>query len=194
LIIHVTFGTTWGTYHIESKTKRMTNQQTEFMVLYEPLHRRLNNYCRSIASNRADAHDLLNDTLLAAYEQFEKLENRDRFGGYLFTIASNLFKKQLRRKKFRGTYDEKESLMLEDLAANTETRAELSIVMQKMELLPSLQREALILFHISDLPLEEIRNIQGGSLSAVKQRIKRGRERLMQLCTERQQTVITLFF
>jgi RNA polymerase sigma-70 factor (ECF subfamily) len=85
-------------------------------------------------------------------------------------------------------------LLIEDLAVDAESRAELSIVMQKMEQLPALQREALILFHISDLPLEEIRNIQGGSLSAVKQRIKRGRERLMQLCTERQQILITLFF
>lgn len=172
----------------------MTNQQTEFMALYGPHHIKLSNYCRSMARNRADADDLLNDTILAAYAQFDKLENRERFAGYLFTIASNLFKKQLRRKKFRGKYDEKEALMLEDLAADTETRAELSIVMQKMELLPGLQREALILFHISDLPMEEIRNIQGGSLSAVKQRIKRGRERLMQLCTERQQILITLFF
>ncbi|MBN2805209.1 MAG: RNA polymerase sigma factor [Prolixibacteraceae bacterium] len=172
----------------------MTKHQTEFMALYEPLHLRLSNYCRSMARNRADADDLLNDTILAAYEQFDKLENPDRFAGYLFAIASNLFKKQLRRKKFRGNYNEKEALLLEDLATDTESRVELSIVMQKMELLPALQREALILFHISDLPMEEIRNIQGGSLSAVKQRIKRGRERLMQLCTERQQLLITLFF
>ncbi len=172
----------------------MTGPQNQFMALYGPLHQRLSNYCRSMARNRTDADDLLHDTILAAYSQFEELENPDRFAGYLFTIASNLFKKQLRRKKFRGRYDEKEALMLEDLAADNETRAELSLIMQKMELLPALQREALILFHISDLPMEEIRNIQGGSLSAVKQRIKRGRERLMQLCTERQQTVITLFF
>jgi RNA polymerase sigma-70 factor (ECF subfamily) len=172
----------------------MTNQQTEFMALYEPLHQRLSNYCRSMAHNRDDAGDLLNDTLLAAYEQFGQLEQPDRFAGYLFTIASNLFKKQLRRKKFRGKYDEKEALMMEDLTIDPETRTELSIVMQKMELLPKLQREALILFHISDLPMEEIQNIQGGSLSAMKQRIKRGRERLMQLCTERQQLLITLLF
>jgi RNA polymerase sigma-70 factor, ECF subfamily len=172
----------------------MTNQQTEFMALYEPLHQRLSNYCRSMAHNRDDAGDLLNVTLLAAYEQFGQLENPDRFAGYLFTIASNLFKKQLRRKKFRGKYDEKEALMMKDLSIDTETRAELSIVMQKMELLPNLQREALILFHISDLPLEEIRNIQGGSLSAVKQRIKCSRERLMQMCIERQRQVITLIF
>ena len=172
----------------------MTNHQIEFMALYEPVHSRLSNYCRSMVRNRADAEDLLHDTVVAAYEQFGRLENPDRFAGYLFSIASNLFKKQLRKKKFSGKYDEKEALMLEDLTVDTETRADLSVVMQKMELLPGLQREALILFHISDLPMEEIRNIQGGSLSAVKQRIKRGRERLMQLLTERQQIIITLLF
>lgn len=172
----------------------MTNHQIEFMALYEPVHSRLSNYCRSMVRNRADAEDLLHDTVVAAYGQFGQLENPDRFAGYLFTVASNLFKKQLRKKKFSGKYEEKEALMLEDVAVDAETRAELSVVMQKMELLPGLQREALILFHISDLPMEEIRNIQGGSLSAVKQRIKRGRERLMQLLTERQQILITLLF
>lgn len=164
------------------------------MTLYEPVHQRLSSYCRSMATCRADAEDLLHDTILAAYEQFESLEQPERFAGYLFTIASNLFKKQLRKKKFKGKYNEKEALLLKDLGLNPEQQAELSVVMQKMELLPALQREALILFHISDIPMEEIRNIQGGSLSAVKQRIKRGRERLMLLLTEPQRKVMTLIF
>ncbi|MDA3927672.1 MAG: RNA polymerase sigma factor [Prolixibacteraceae bacterium] len=162
------------------------------MKLYEPIHQRLSNYCRSMASCRADAEDLLNDTALAAFEQFDKLEDASAFAGYLFTIASNLFKKQIRRKKFRGNYNEKEALLIADLNVDAETRTELSLIMQKIDMLPNLQREALILFHISDLPLEEIRKIQGGSLSAVKQRIKRGRERLMQMLTEKQRQVVSL--
>ena len=169
-------------------------QQTTFMTLYEPVHQPLSNYCRSMAACRADAEDLLHDTVLAAYEQFGSLEHTDRFAGYLFTIASNLFKKQLRKKKFHGKYNEKDAMLLEDLSLNPEHMAELRMILHKMELLPAMQREALILFHISDLPMEEIRNIQGGSLSAVKQRIKRGRERLMQLLTEPQRKVITLIF
>ena len=169
-------------------------KQADFMKLYEPIHQRLSNYCRSMATCRADAEDLLHDSVLAAYEQFKSLENTDRFAAYLFTIASNLFKKQLRRNKFKGNYVEKEALLLEELGLNPEHQAELALVMQKMELLPQLQREALILFHISDLQLEEIRNIQGGSLSAVKQRIKRGRERLMHLLTVPQRKVLTLIF
>jgi len=164
------------------------------MQLYEPVHTRLSNYCRSMTGNRSDAEDLLHDTITAAFEQFEKIESTERFAAYLFTIASNLFKKQLRRKKFIGSFKEKEALLLEDLGLSPEIQTEMAVVLQRMELLPKLQREALILFHISDLPLEEICNIQGGSLSAVKQRIKRGRERLVQLCTERQKILITLFF
>ena len=39
-------------------------------------------------------------------------------------------------------------------------------------------RETVVLFDVSDLSLEEIRRIQGGTLSGVKMRLKRGRERL----------------
>lgn len=170
------------------------SKQTEFMQLYEHVHLRLSNYCRSMCLCRADAEDLQNDSVLAAFEQFDQLQNKQAFAGYLFSIASNLYKKQFRRKKFTGNYNEKESLLIADLDVDAETRTELGLIMQKMELLPKLQREALILFHITDLPMEEIRKIQGGSLSAVKLRIKRGRERLMQMLTERQRQVVTLIF
>lgn len=180
--------------HNNRKQTANMSKQNSFMQLYEPLHLSFSNFCRSMANNYADAEDLMHDSLIAAFEQFEQLEDNKRFAGYLFTIASNLFKKQLRRKKFKGNYIEKEALLLEDLGLNPEYRTELAVIMQKMEQLPQKQKEALILFHISDLPLEEIRNIQGGSLSAVKQRIKRGRERLMQLLTDPQQKVLTLIF
>jgi DNA-directed RNA polymerase specialized sigma24 family protein len=35
-----------------------------------------------------------------------------------------------------------------------------------------------VLFEISGFPLEEIRQLQGGTLSGVKSRLKRGREQL----------------
>jgi DNA-directed RNA polymerase specialized sigma24 family protein len=53
------------------------------------------------------------------------------------------------------------------------------IIYNKILSLPDKMSEALILFHISDLSLEEIQKIQGGSLSGVKLRLKRGREKIM---------------
>jgi hypothetical protein len=39
-------------------------------------------------------------------------------------------------------------------------------------------RETVVLFEVSDFTLEEIHKVQGGSLSGVKLRLKRGRELL----------------
>jgi RNA polymerase sigma-70 factor (ECF subfamily) len=39
-------------------------------------------------------------------------------------------------------------------------------------------REAIVLFEISGFTLDEIRDVQGGTLSGVKSRLKRGREML----------------
>jgi len=39
--------------------------------------------------------------------------------------------------------------------------------------------QALILFHIADMCIEDIRDIQGGSLSAVKSRLQRGRQKVL---------------
>ncbi len=54
-----------------------------------------------------------------------------------------------------------------------------------MASLPEKQREALALFEISGLSIEEVREIQGGSLSAVKMRLVRGREQLALLLRSR---------
>ena len=57
---------------------------------------------------------------------------------------------------------------------------EFSLIYEKIMSLPQKTAETMILFHISDLSLEDIRSIQGGSLSGVKLRLKRGREKLLE--------------
>ena len=47
--------------------------------------------------------------------------------------------------------------------------------------LPPKQKEALVLYEITGLTLKEIREIQGGTLSGVKSRLKRGRNSLSEL-------------
>lgn len=54
---------------------------------------------------------------------------------------------------------------------------------QALSKLVSEQRESVILFEIVGLSIKEIMEIQGVSESAVKQRLKRGRERLTELLT-----------
>jgi RNA polymerase sigma-70 factor (ECF subfamily) len=52
-----------------------------------------------------------------------------------------------------------------------------------LALLPDEQRECLVLFEITGFSIKEIMEIQNSSESAIKQRLKRGRAKLLEILT-----------
>ncbi len=68
-----------------------------------------------------------------------------------------------------------------DNGATAEHKLEIKELYEAMQELPEKQRETIVLFEISGLSLNEIMEIQGDSLSAVKSRLVRGREKLSQI-------------
>ncbi len=169
-------------------------QHTRFLSLYKPISARLSNYCRHITDSPADAEDLLHDTILATFEKMDQLKSDAAFPAFMYATAYNIYSKQLRRRKFKGRYSETAAAFLKDAQTSAELLTDLNLIFEKMKKLPTAQHEAMMLFYVADLPLEEIRNIQQTSLSAVKLRIRYGKEKLLKLLNEQQkQIVLTLF-
>lgn len=155
-------------------------QQERFIQLYEPVHRALLRYCEALTRHPDTAKELVSEVVLEALENFHKLRDEAAFLGFLFGIARNC-----RRRKYRRMARETD---LQDAALNRvdqdpgpDQSAEVSLLYDAMVKLPEKQQEALMLFEVSGFSLEEIRKIQGGSLSGVKLRLKRGRVKLKQL-------------
>jgi RNA polymerase sigma-70 factor (ECF subfamily) len=167
---------------------------SEFIELYEPIHAQLTRFCRAISGNTEDAKDLVNDTVLNAIESFDRIKDKSAFKSYMFSIASNLSKKKFRRSKFNAAFNEGEINQIVDLSQNPEYFADFKIIYNQILALPDKIAEAIILFHISDLSLEEIQQIQGGSLSGVKLRLKRGREKLFSQFKSPQQLKVAMLF
>lgn len=155
--------------------------QEEFLRLLLPLRDRLTHYARAVSRTREEADDLVGDAILGALEGFGKLRNPEAFAGYLFRIASRLQKRRRWRRRIFGVYDEGRAHAIGSGGPSPETAAEVVLLYRALEKLPAAQREAVVLFEISGLALEEIRVIQGGSLSAIKSRISRGRQELARL-------------
>lgn len=153
-------------------------KQLEFMKLYEPVHVKLNRYVHSILRNREDAKDVVSETVLKAYENFEKLHKPESFLYYMFKIASNGIRSKERRKKFWGELDQNHSNNIPDEAGDVVAKTEMKEFYKELNRLPEKQKEAIIMFEISGLSLSEIHQVQGGSLSGVKSRIGRGRAEL----------------
>lgn len=130
------------------------------------------------------AKDLMSETVLAALEGYTNLKNKDAFKSYLFGIASNLHKKSFRRAKFHGEYDNEGADKIQEQHSNAEAQTDLNILYQALNYLSDEQKETIILYEINGFKMDEIADLHCVSLSAVKQRLSRGREKLAQLLKE----------
>jgi len=156
----------------------MEGKQDKFIELYEQHNEAFGRFCRARAYGIMDASDLMSETLLKAYESFEKLKNPNAFLGYLIGISKNILNSKLRRRKFKGGYTEKLANQIPSEGVSAEMRMDIQFLYQCLNELPEQQKDAIILFEISGYSVKEIAIIQNAGESAVKQRLKRGREKL----------------
>lgn len=153
--------------------------------MYEPVHNRFERFCRARAYGDMDFKDLMNETLLTAFQKFEELRSKEAFLSFLFSIAVRILANNHRKKKENSDAFEEKSKLYFDVNSNTETDVEVYLLHQALQLIPAEQRESLILFEIAGMSIIEIAVIQNTSESNVKQRLKRGREKLRTiLCFE----------
>ncbi|HZK76185.1 MAG TPA: RNA polymerase sigma factor [Candidatus Kapabacteria bacterium] len=170
-----------------------SDKQVRFMALLEPCLAKLSRYCHAMTKDADDrssfenGRDLLSDAILLAYENFEKLRAPEAFTSYIFTTARRLYYRSARRKKFWGIFPSGAEEIADERGTSPEVKLDLEALDRALAKLPEKQREAVVLFEISGLSLVEIREIQGGSLSGVKSRIVRGREKLAVLLGAREQ-------
>lgn len=160
-------------------------QHQRFMACLAPCHARLSRYCHALTGDTEDGRDLLSDAILLAFENFHKLRAPEAFTSYIFTTTRRLYYRRARRKRIWGVFGSDTENIVDDLTTSPDVRLDLEALDRALAKLPEKQREAVILFEISELSLAEVREIQGGSLSGVKSRIVRGREKLAELLGER---------
>lgn len=131
--------------------------------------------------DREQARDLVSEAILIALERYDFNRDDSGFPGFLYRIVARTYKRWHRRDQ-RFTAVEASTLeSILDLNTMPDVAAEIAIVMSALDRLPAKMKEAILLFDIADLSLEEIRAIQGGTLSGVKSRLRRGREMLKKM-------------
>ena len=189
---------------VENKTaaeKRITDEElikrfqdgdvdsfTELVMRYkDPLF----NYVSRMMKDRVFAEDIVQETFVRVYRNRDRYQQIAKFSTWIYTIAINLTKTELRRQSLRrffslsGMADNGKSFELPDHKVNLEKTAEDSILGQQVreaiEKLPKTFREVIILRDIQELSYDEISKIVGVPLGTVKSRVNRGRTRLKKL-------------
>lgn len=127
------------------------------------------------------AADLVQDSFVKAYTSLAACRDRRHFSAWIFRIVRNRCTDHLRAPAQRQVSLEVHS---PDLFAphSPETeleRAELDEAIRRaLRTLPDAQREAFLLRHVENLSYEEMAELLGVGISALKMRVMRAREAL----------------
>jgi RNA polymerase sigma-70 factor (ECF subfamily) len=156
-------------------------RKEDFLALMLPLRDRLAHYARGVCRSAEEAEDLVSDTILAALEGFDRIRDRSHFRGFVFRIASRLHRRRRFRARLFGALSPEREDEIVSSTTSPDIAADVMALRRALLKLPPEQREAVVLFEIVGLSLEEVRHVQNVSIPAVKSRVSRGRRRLAEI-------------
>lgn len=135
----------------------------------------------SLAQNADKADDLVQETLVKAWDKHASFQPGTNLKAWLFTILRNEFYSQM-RKRGREVQDS-EGLMTARLAVHPSQPGQLDFKDFKsaLEQLPEDQREAIMLIGALGFSYEEAAEICGCAVGTIKSRVSRARTRLQDI-------------
>jgi RNA polymerase sigma-70 factor, ECF subfamily len=173
----------------------LEGEKRAFAELVERYQTRLLNFVYRTTGDRERAEDLVQETFIRVYRHIHRFDQTKKFSTWIYTIASNLAKNELRNRsrnplvlfqtiKKNWTADER-PLEWED---NTYRPDDLfrkrhlkQLVDTVVEDLPVHHREVFVLREMEGKTYEEIAEITGCNLGTVKSRLNRARNNFAQL-------------
>ena len=150
-------------------------------LLIEQYEYRLYRYLLYLTANREVAEDLFQETWIRVLDRGDQYDGRASFETWLFAIARHLVFDLYRRKKPDSLDSLEEPVVIDaqpsplDEASRRQGERQMH---ERLERLPAVYREVLLLRFQEDLDLQEIAGVLGTPLSTVKSRLYRGLEAL----------------
>ncbi len=156
-------------------TGEKSEAESAFAELYARYSQRIYAYCLRVLGNNEDAKDVFQETFLKFYDNSKINKQIDNVSGYLLKIARNLCINHKRNSK--------QNIKIEDFQLWTndndyERKELLQLLASSLEILEYDYKEAFILRMYQGLSYEEISKITGDSISAIKNRVWRAKEKI----------------
>lgn len=134
----------------------------------------------SLCGNADQADDLVQDTLVKAWDHMASFQQGTNLRAWLFTILRNTYFSQYRKR--RREFDDRDGSRVAELAVlpGQQSHVDLQDFRRALDTLPPDQREALILVGAAGFSYEETASICGCAIGTIKSRVNRARARLSQ--------------
>jgi len=146
------------------------------------------NFVFRFVGNQEEAEDIVQETFLRVYRKRKAYKRIAKFSTWIYTIAGNLSRTELRRRKRRKLFSisdlgfEDKDYEISDEVYNPENQVDgliqEEIIHREINQLSPKFREVIVLRDIQELSYEEISKIIKVPIGTVKSRVNRGRLKL----------------
>lgn len=135
----------------------------------------------SLCGDIERADDLVQETLLKAWNHLDSFEEGTNLRAWLFTILRNTYFSECRRR--RREVEDRDGSKAADLSVHPEQPGHLDMqdFRRALDVLPLDQREALVLVGAAGFSYEEAAKISGCAVGTIKSRVNRARLRLAEI-------------
>lgn len=183
---------------MEDNLRRLTDEEliSEFQsnntieafdILVKRYKDPLTNFVFRYVGDRDVCEDIVQDALIKFYLNKDSYKSFAKFSTWIYTIAINLAKNELKRRKRKNIFSinndedyktdivDKSNLLPDD---HTDAALKSEFIQNALMKLKPVYREIIILRDVQEMQYEEIAEITGLSIGTVKSRINRGRAKL----------------
>src|SRR4051812_30811407 len=164
-------------------------EERAFQELVDRYQTRLLNFVFRTIGDREKAEDLVQEVFIRVYRHLHRFDRSKKFSTWIYTIASNLAKNELRNRSrnplvlfqtIKGNWDDEDRpLQFEDTTARPDDlfrkRHLRELVEDTVAKLPEHHRQVFVLREIEGKSYEEIAEITDCNLGTVKSRLNRAR-------------------
>jgi RNA polymerase sigma-70 factor, ECF subfamily len=137
-------------------------------------------FARSLCGDATWADDLVQDTLLKAWNSREQYQPDSNMRAWLLTILRNSFYSELRHRKFEVEDPDDKLAASITVRPEHEAASEIEALTHALRELPNKQREALLLVCASGLSYKQAAAISNCAVGTIKSRIARARDHLVE--------------
>ena len=156
---------------------------------WDELERRLRPYVARRMASASDVDDILQEIFVRVHQGLASLRDGERFGGWVYRIAEHVIADSARARAREPFVRAPELPEHPDTDADPDEVSELqsslgTCVALFVARLPSPYREAVTLTELEGLTQQDAADMLGISLSGMKSRVQRGREKLRDMFEE----------
>ncbi|MFO7447419.1 MAG: sigma-70 family RNA polymerase sigma factor [Ignavibacteriaceae bacterium] len=170
---------------------QQNNTIQAFEILVQRFKNPLTNFVFRFLGDYEACTDVVQETFIKVYKNKDSYKSIAKFSTWIYTIAGNLAKTELQRRKRRKifsidsygedeeTYEIPDESYMPDIMTDSGIKDE--IIQKALLKVSDAYREMVVLRDIQELSYEEISEITGVNVGTVKSRINRGRAQLQKL-------------